>query len=154
MQRKENGGEDDAATSLGVEGRGGRLLQSKSNPNLSQIASFEVDGDIGRAPASLLEKQKGSLDNQDNETTSEGSRGNLESQKQKTKSGTGRGKKERPVRPVTPSYKSFLEDVSSAGNDAGKPPRPNSASLSSSSSEIAGESPSVLTSVDIVIEAS
>ena len=143
---------NDPASLLSVEGRGGRLLQSKSNPNLSQITSFEVDddGQNGKLSSPQSDEQKSSIEGPEiKETNSDASREKSENLKQKTKSGTNRGRKERPV---TPSYKSFLQDVSSAGNEAGKPPRPNSSSLSSSSPDHFGDSTSVLKSVDIVIE--
>jgi len=146
---------DEPASLLSVEGRGGRLLQSKSNPNLSQITSFDVEGgDSSKLSSPQCDEQKASVERLEaKETSSDASREISDIRKQKNKSGSGRARRERPV---TPSYKSFVQDVSNAGNEAGKPPRPNSSSLSSSSSspDNADGSNSVLQSVDIVIETS
>jgi len=67
------------------------------------------------------------------------------------KSETTHKQKTRKERPVTPSYKSFVEDIASSNGEAGKPPRPASAP---SDNNAPNSSPtSVLKSVDIVIEA-
>ena len=148
---------DDATSyTLGLgEGRGGRLLHSKSNPNLSQPASFDVLN-IEKSPLATKSSSPRDVDDEQktkNESpkieTSDLSSEEKEGRKKQKPSSSSSSRKERPV---TPSYKSFVEDIS---GDAGKPPRPKSGSSATESAESSSSSPSsVLRSIDIVIEAS
>ena len=160
---------DSASTLALPDGRGGRLLHSKSNPNLSQITPFDNDdndddnniikeGHNAGGESSLpKDEQKIATDPSAAETGCATKREKRErAQKQKTS-----GSREKKERPVTPSYKSFVggdASSSTSPDDAGKPPRPASSSAENdpeNQSKNAGNStpPSVFKSVDIVIEA-
>jgi len=157
LKREESESNVDSASGLGIDGRGGRLLHSKSNPNLSQPATFDVvsggndddnddnakreDKETSESPTIIQDEQKTNGADIETECDDISRRKSETTHKQKT----------RKERPVTPSYKSFVEDIASSNGEAGKPPRPASAP---SDNNAPNSSPtSVLKSVDIVIEA-